>query len=83
MKDMLMRALDTAQKRGATYADARYVETEVQTILVRNGVLLVVPSTLDSGCLTINKGRCNNSVTYVICAISVKGQTHGEGSCRV
>ena len=44
MKDLLMRALDTAQKRGATYADVRYVGTEVQGIMVKNGVVEAVRS---------------------------------------
>ena len=36
MKDLLERALDTACARGATYADARYVATEVQTVSVKD-----------------------------------------------
>ncbi len=39
-----MRALDTAQKRGATYADARFVATEVQSITVKNSVVEAVTS---------------------------------------
>ena len=44
-----MRALDTAQKRGATYADARYVSTETQTITVKNDVVESVTSHSDRG----------------------------------
>ena len=44
MKDLLMRALDTAQMRGASYADARFVETEVQVVSVKNGRVEAVTS---------------------------------------
>ena len=36
-RDLLARALDTAAVRGATYADARFVQREVEDFLVRNG----------------------------------------------
>ena len=44
MKDLLMRALDTARKRGATYADVRYVATETQTVTVKNNQVEAVTS---------------------------------------
>ncbi|HEX4998528.1 MAG TPA: TldD/PmbA family protein [Terriglobia bacterium] len=37
MKDLLTRALETAELRGATYADARSVETLEESIHVKNG----------------------------------------------
>ena len=49
MKDLLMRALDTAVKRGATYADARYVSAEVQGIMVKNGVVEAVRNYVSEG----------------------------------
>ena len=44
MKDLLLRALDTAKTRGATYADARYVDSEVQTVMVRDSHVEAVTS---------------------------------------
>ena len=49
MKDLLLRALDTARLRGATYADARYVHTTVQTIAVRDQRVEAVTSHESSG----------------------------------
>ncbi len=37
MKDLLLRALDTAKSRGATYVDARTVRRQVESIHVKNG----------------------------------------------
>jgi TldD protein len=37
MKELAARALDTAQSRGARYADARLVEARQQSIAVKNG----------------------------------------------
>jgi TldD protein len=37
MKDLLIRAIETARLRGASYADARAVETLEESIHVRNG----------------------------------------------
>ena len=58
MKDLLLRALDTAKKRGATYADIRYLETEVQSITVKNGVVEAVTarSTQGFGVRVISRG---------------------------
>jgi TldD protein len=39
MKDLVLRAIDTARARGATYADARIVRREVQTTIARNNRL--------------------------------------------
>ena len=49
MKDLLLRALDTAQRRRATYADARFVTTEVQSITVKNNVVEAVTSHTSQG----------------------------------
>ena len=44
MKDLLLRALDTAVKRGASYADVRLVETKIQTLAVKDGRVEAVSS---------------------------------------
>ncbi|MCH8283233.1 MAG: TldD/PmbA family protein [Chloroflexi bacterium] len=44
MKELLMRALDTARLRGATYADVRYVDTRVETMTVKNNRVEAVTS---------------------------------------
>ena len=49
MKELLLRALNTAQMRGATYADARFVTTEVQSITVKNNVVEAVTSGRSQG----------------------------------
>ena len=49
MKELLLRALNTAQMRGATYADARFVATEVQSITVKNNVVEAVTSRRSQG----------------------------------
>jgi TldD protein len=38
-RDLAMRALDTARKRGATYADVRFVQRDEENALVKNGRL--------------------------------------------
>jgi TldD protein len=42
-------ALDTAQARGATYADVRLVEYQEQTLRVKNGVVEALTETTDHG----------------------------------
>ncbi|MDR5683505.1 MAG: TldD/PmbA family protein [Armatimonadota bacterium] len=49
MDDLLARALNIAQLKGATYADARLVETAEQTIVVRNGAVQGISQTEDTG----------------------------------
>jgi len=51
MREITDRALDTAQRRGAAYADVRVVQREQQDISVKNGVVeaLVVGGTLGFG----------------------------------
>jgi TldD protein len=39
MRDLVMRALDTAKTRGATYADVRIVRSRVQSISLKNRVV--------------------------------------------
>lgn len=39
MNDLLLRAIDLARLRGATYADARIVHTTTQSLSVKNGVV--------------------------------------------
>ncbi len=39
MRDLINRALNTGQSRGATYADIRVVSLEIQEIVVKNGVV--------------------------------------------
>jgi TldD protein len=49
MKDLLMRALDTARVRGATYADVRFVSTELQRVSVKNRRVEAVTSDMARG----------------------------------
>ncbi len=49
MKDLLMRALDTAVKRGATYADVRYLQTRQQVIVVKDNRLETVTQNVTRG----------------------------------
>ena len=49
MKDLLLRALDTARLRGASYADARFVEEERQVVLVKDGRVETVTSDRNLG----------------------------------
>ncbi len=49
MKDLLLRALDTATKRGATYADIRFVHTKTQSIQIKNHRVESVSSEESSG----------------------------------
>lgn len=49
MKDLLARAIDTAMVRGASYADARFVETEVEVVSVKNGRVEAVTSEHNRG----------------------------------
>ena len=49
MKDLLMRALDTAVMRGATYADVRYLQTQQQVIVVKDNRLETVTQNVTRG----------------------------------
>jgi TldD protein len=49
MKALANLALDTAQSRGATYADVRVVEHREQTVRVKNGVVEALSETTDHG----------------------------------
>ncbi|MBI2303809.1 MAG: TldD/PmbA family protein [Chloroflexi bacterium] len=49
MKNMLLRALDTAKSRGATYADVRMVKERRQGITVKNGRVEALTSGESSG----------------------------------
>lgn len=49
MKALANLALDTAQTRGATYADVRIVERREQTVRVKNGVVEALSETEDHG----------------------------------
>ena len=49
MKDLLLRALDTARLRGASYADARFVDEERQVVLVKDGRVEAVTSDTSRG----------------------------------
>jgi TldD protein len=50
VRDLTDLALDTAQTRGATYADVRIVEHQVQALSVKNGVVESLSETEDRGC---------------------------------
>ena len=39
MDHLLLKALDTAKMKGASYADIRFVETNQERLVVRNGVV--------------------------------------------
>lgn len=49
MKDLLTRAIDTSVVRGASYADARFVETEVEVVSVKDGRVEAVTSEKNRG----------------------------------
>ena len=49
MKDLLLRALDTARAKGATYADVRYVESEVQVVAIKDGSVEALTSGVSRG----------------------------------
>ncbi|MDR5710368.1 MAG: TldD/PmbA family protein [Armatimonadota bacterium] len=49
MDELIARALNTAQLRGAVYADVRVVETARQSLLVRNGAVQGIAQTEDAG----------------------------------
>ncbi|WP_448592420.1 PmbA/TldA family metallopeptidase, partial [Thermoflexus hugenholtzii] len=49
MKEILERALNVAQLRGATYADVRLVHRIEQSLLVRNGVVQGISQIEDMG----------------------------------
>ncbi len=49
MKDILLRALDTAKRRGATYADARFVNLQTETVTAKNGRVESVTSVQTRG----------------------------------
>jgi len=49
VKELTNLALDTAQMRGATYADVRIVEQREQAIAVKDGVVEVLSETIDRG----------------------------------
>ena len=47
--DLLNRALDAAQRGGASYADVRFVDRESETLTVKNGVLESASATQSAG----------------------------------
>ncbi len=49
MHDLLERAIEQATHRGAEYADARIVENQAETLLMRDGVMEVLDSSEDLG----------------------------------
>ena len=44
MKDLILRAIDLAKRRGAQYADARLVHTTTESISVKNGIVEALAS---------------------------------------
>ncbi len=49
MKDLIERALNVAQLKGATYADVRLVRQEVESINVKNGIVEALGHSQDQG----------------------------------
>src|SRR5262245_7471016 len=49
MRDLIERALDAAQRGGATYADVRVVERETEGLTVKNGALEAATSNSSAG----------------------------------
>lgn len=49
MKDLIERALDAAERGGATYADVRVQERETESLTVKNGALEAVASNVSAG----------------------------------
>ena len=44
MQDLLDRAMNLAQTRGAQYADARVIENETETLVLQNGEMRTLES---------------------------------------
>ncbi len=49
MKELLLRALDTARAKGATYADVRLVDKRLEHIIVKNGRVESMASSQNQG----------------------------------
>ncbi len=49
MRDLARRAIQAALDRGATYADARVVHTETQSLMVKNGIPEAITTANDLG----------------------------------
>jgi TldD protein len=49
VKDLIERALDAAERAGADYADARFVERRTESLNVKNGALEAASSNLTAG----------------------------------
>jgi TldD protein len=49
LDDLAPRALNLAQTKGATYADVRVVETETQSIVVKNGIVEAISLNSSAG----------------------------------
>ncbi len=49
MKELIERALDAAERGGASYADVRIVERETEQLTVKNGALEAATSTVSAG----------------------------------
>src|ERR687895_1939455 len=49
MRDLIERALDAAQRGGASYADVRVVERETEGLTVKNGALEAATSNSSAG----------------------------------
>ncbi|HEY64094.1 MAG TPA: TldD/PmbA family protein [Caldilineae bacterium] len=49
MRELTARALDLAQRRGASYADIRIVQTREQRIIVKNGQIATLSEHTDQG----------------------------------
>ncbi|HEX2884021.1 MAG TPA: TldD/PmbA family protein [Candidatus Limnocylindria bacterium] len=49
MKDLIERALDAAERGGASYADVRVQERETESLTVKNGALEAVSSNVSAG----------------------------------
>src|SRR3990170_4354338 len=67
MKDLAMRALDTAQGQGASYADVRVLRRETESVTVRNRNVesLVADETLGFGVRVIADGYWGFASSYV------------------
>jgi TldD protein len=49
LDELAARALDTARTRGATYADIRLLETETESIVVKNGIVEAISTSASQG----------------------------------
>lgn len=90
MKTVVDLALDTAQARGATYADVRLVEDQEQTLRVKNGMVEALTQTTDhglgvrvisQGALGAGRSTTSDSTSNSAPRSATKSRTAGSVGC--